>query len=166
MQEEICKQSVSIQSLQRPANDQEQYSRRNRLRFTGLEETEKENTDEVVLHLPNSILQVPITKEDIEQSHRVGMKDREPTSGGRRPHLRPVIVTFASYGKGQLIIRNRRKLAGQRKSIQEDLTRTNADLLKQAKNCSEVKAACSTDGRVIALTATGDKKNINSVVKT
>lgn len=94
------------------------------------------------------------------------MKDREPTSGGRRPHLRPVIVTFASYGKGQLIIRNRRKLAGQRKSIQEDLTRTNADLLKQAKNCSEVKAACSTDGRVIALTATGDKKNINSVVKT
>ena len=162
LQEEVCKQSVTIQSLQRAANDQEQYSRRNCLRFTGLEESAKENTDEVVLHLANTILQVPITKDDIERSYRVGMKDREPTSGGRRPLPRPIIVTFSSYGKRQQIIQNRRKLAGQRKSIQEDLTRTNADLLKQAKTCSKVKVAWTTDGRVIALTETGDKKGINS----
>ena len=54
-----------------------QYGRRNILRVSGIPETVDKVTDDHIIKLTNA-LDVPVTKQDIDCSHRVG----KPDSGG------------------------------------------------------------------------------------
>ena len=63
----------------------------------------------------------------------------------------PIIVKFISYRKRSKVLSQRRKLAGSRKSIHEDLTRENTKLLKANRDHPKVTAAWTRDGRVVAL---------------
>ena len=152
-----------IKLLKRELNAQEQYSRRNCLRIFGIPERQDEVTDQAVIHLVNDSLGVCLEKHDIERSHRL----RVLKHPGKANSPAPIIVKFQSYRKRSEVLASRRKLAGTRKSIQEDLTKENARLLKATRDNKEVKAAWTRDGRVIALVPATNgkelKKSINSL---
>ena len=134
-------------------NQQEQYSRRNCLRFFGLPEKANESTDALIIDLSTKILKVPLTTDDLERSHRVGKPDPE------KP--RPIIAKFKSYRKRREVIVERRKLAGTKKSILEDLTASNATLLNKARSSEHVKSAWSVDGRIFAIShVKGSRKKL------
>lgn len=148
-------------------NAQEQYSRRNCLRFFGCPERKGESTDSIVMKMVNDILKVNLTVDDIERSHRVGMPGEplpEPAPGAIEDPTAPtktyrgIIVKFKSYRKRQEIILNRRKLKGRKRAIVEDLTAKNQKLLAMAKGHPHVEAAWSNDGRIIALLSGKDHK--------
>ena len=89
------------------------------------------------------------SKANIERSHRCH-RLRPQHDPDKRASC-PIIVKFISYRKRSEVLSQRRKLAGSRKYIQEDLTRESAKLLKATRDHPKVKAAWTRDGRVVAL---------------
>ena len=71
----------------------EQYSRRNCLLFHGVPETDADTTDSVI-SLCQGKLDVNVTRELVDRSHRLGQRHVGP-SGEYKP--RPIIVKFRSY---------------------------------------------------------------------
>ena len=96
-------------------NYQEDYSRRNNLRISGLEEPRSnetwEQTSTLVNELFTSKLQLPNMK--LERAHRVG-----PASPSRP---RTVVVRFERFGDREAVLRNARKLKGTGVYLNEDL---------------------------------------------
>ena len=82
------------------ADSNEQYSRRNNLRISGISDTENGNTDEIVLEVANKA-GVNIQLSDINRSHRVG-----PIRGGKRA----ILVKFTSYRARQQLFAIRKDL--------------------------------------------------------
>ena len=83
----------------------EQYSRRNCLLFVGIEERDDEDADALVLDVCNSELEVEVSLEDTEGSHRLGARihqqgewndNAEASQRSQQTH-RPIIVKFNSY---------------------------------------------------------------------
>ena len=74
-----------INKLENLVDGQEQYSRRNCLFVHGIAETIDENMDDLVLKTTNEKLDVDITENEIDKSHRIGRK-----KDGQRP--RQIIV--------------------------------------------------------------------------
>ena len=147
LQDSLSKKDEEIAKMKWELNSQEQYSRRNCLRFFGIPEKDKEDTDNEIISLVSSALGVNLGKADIERSHR--LRPQLPSDSKRDSC--PIIVKFVSYRKRSEVLGQRRKLAGSRRSIQEDLTRDNAKLLKATRDHPKVKAAWTRDGRIIAL---------------
>ena len=160
-----------VKSLQRNANAQEQYSRRNCLRFYGVEESNGENTDDHVCRIVSEVLKIPITKNDIERSHRVGSVNKAEqrsrntrASRSTKEKPRPIIVKFVSYRMRKLVISKRRALKGSNMGIDEDLTKQNAALLQKTKACRKVLSSWTSDGRIIALLPATGGKTIKRVI--
>ena len=158
----IDKQQNAMDAVQRAVNSQEQYSRRNCLRFQGISESDGEDTDAIICQLAKEKLNVSLSKDDIERSHRLSSKkDQDQGQQGnarvtrnnkpREKRPRVIIVKFVSYRIRKLILSRRRDLKGTKIGIEEDLTRSNAELLKKTKECSKVLAAWPSDGRILAL---------------
>ena len=92
-------------------DDLEQYSRRNCLPFVGIEERDDEDTDALVLDVCNSELEVEVSLEDTERSHRLSSRihqqgewgDNAEASQRRQQRQRPIIVKFNSYRKRQTV---------------------------------------------------------------
>lgn len=145
--------------LRRDVNSQDQYNRRNSLRFFGIREVEGVTSDELIVDLVNTSLGVHLQKGDIDHVQRVNSSVK--TTG---PSPSTMIVKFLSFRKRNEVLGSRRKLAGTRKSIQEDLTRDNAKLLKMTRDHQRVKTAWTRDGRVIALLPATDGKEIKKTI--
>ena len=79
---------VEVKNLEKKADDQEQYSRRNGLHIHGLNETKTEDTDEMVLDVVNNKLHIEMSQISTNRSHRLG-KRKDP---GQKP--RAIIVKF------------------------------------------------------------------------
>ena len=96
---------VKVAHLYDRIDDLEQYSRRNCLLFLGIEERDDEDTDALVLDVCNSELEVEVSLEDIERSHRLGAgkhqqgewSDNAEASQRRRQRHRPIIVKLNFY---------------------------------------------------------------------
>ena len=157
LQVTVEQQTNQIQDLSWKLDQQEQYSRRNCLLFFGHDESADENTDDVILQLAKEKLQVDLTRNDIERSHRTGSKSKHKSTNTPRP----IIAKFNTYRKRQEVISARRKLAGTRKSIQEDLTKRNQELLKYVQVSRKVKSSWTRDGRVLIL----DQQNRKHLIK-
>ena len=82
-----------IQQMETAADNAEQYSRRNCLRISGIQETDAENTDDLVLNLARSI-DVELSLGDIDRSHRLG---KPGNATGDTPRPRDTVVKFVSY---------------------------------------------------------------------
>ena len=148
----------TVNTLTRRLDSLEQYSRRNSLRFFGIKESPGESTDDVIIKLATDKLKMNLCKDEIDRSHRVG-PPKETISDDDKP--RAIIVKFASYRKRREVMGNRRKLAGKRMSILEDLTAKNAILLNAARLSEKVKSAWSIDGRIFAISnAAGSVKKL------
>jgi exosome complex exonuclease DIS3/RRP44 len=153
---------TKIEILENEIDSLEQYSRRNSIRISGINEIEFENIYEVVIDLLNNKigLDEDIELADIDRAHRVGSS---------RTKNRPILVKFMSYQTRQLVFRARRKLRDDPELeplniyINEDLTRLRDELLfkaRQLRNRGMVSECWTYDGRVLIKTRQGKVKPV------
>lgn len=140
-----------IQQLETAADNAEQYSRRNCLRISGVQEAETENTDDIVLNLARSI-DVELSISDIDRSHRLG---KPGLGSGDTSRPRDIVVKFVSYRSRVKFYKARvlTKTRGYRGVfINEHLTRSRGKLLYQARRLvksRQLKSAWTSDGVVL-----------------
>ena len=85
-----------INDLEAELEDQRQYSRRTNLLFHGIEEEDRESTDDKVTNVIKNQLGIPdFSLDDISRTHRLGRK-----SEGKK---RPIIARFVSYRKRKAV---------------------------------------------------------------
>ncbi|XP_072171575.1 uncharacterized protein [Diadema setosum] len=158
-----------INKLKTKLNDQEQYSRRNCVRFFGVPETEKEDTTETIRRISKEMLDVDLPSSAIDRSHRV--RRRNPPPEGTRPKPRAIIVKLTSYQYRQTLLKNKKKLKEKKSgiSIHEDLTDSNRALLWDAftmirKPNSKLTHAWSMDGRIFVSVNTHNGTPLKKIV--
>lgn len=145
--EELTQIKYAMKSREIQMNELEQYTRANSIRIYGLEDRNKNETAEetsltVIKFLKNK-LEMDFKVIDIDIAHRLG-RFREDGN-------RPVICRFSSRMNKMKVMKNRSSLKGSGYVIKEDLTLKNAKLLQEVAVISNVKAAWSDQGKVIAL---------------
>ena len=91
---DLSKENISltarVAALEAQVDQAEQYSRRNCLRISGIQEEKNENTDDIVLRIASDIGS-SVQAQDIDRSHRIG----NPNSP-RRTRPREIIVKFST----------------------------------------------------------------------
>ena len=97
---EVSSLKVEVKNLEKKADDQEQYSRRNCLLIHGLDETEIVDTDEMALDVINNKLNIEMSQISIDRSHRLG-KRKGP---GQKPPA--IVVNTIIIGTMSLEIKN------------------------------------------------------------
>lgn len=123
----------------------EQYTRRDNIRITGVEE-EGDETEEVleakIIELAND-MGVVLKTDDISIAHRLG----KPQGKNR-----PVIVRLCHRKKRNEMLRKKKELKSKQKKVfvNEDLTFLRATLFKIAREQENVKNATTKDGRILA----------------
>lgn len=156
-----------ISVLEQKNDDLEQYTRRNSLRISGMEETPEEDCYQLVLDLANTTLELdpPLTLLDIDRTHRTGTP--QPDS------VRPILVKFATYRQRQRCMYQRSLLRRKMPNVylNEDLTAKRSTLLwsaRQAKKSKKIDGCWSSDGRLFIRTNSGTThliKNENDLNK-
>ena len=124
LQIEVFSLKVEVKNLEKKAEDQEQYSRRNCLLIHGLTETKTEDTDEMVLDIINNKLNIEISQISIYRGHRLG-KRKGP---GQKP--RAIIVKFTRYKDRYHVISKKKLLKGTGISVTESLILKRMEHLK------------------------------------
>ena len=166
----ITQLEKTVELLEISIDDQQQYSRRANLRFTGIEENAGEDTTKKVLQTLNETMQLepPISREQIERSHRLG----RVTPDQQRP--RTVIVRFSSErsrdtvykARGQLKEFNHRSDPVKRIFVNEDLTARRANIAFETCKLKKGKkiADCWTfNGRILIKSNRGQIEEISSL---
>lgn len=147
LKEENTVLRTRVETLEQKVDKAEQYSRRNCLRISGLDETALENTDDIVLKIAGDIGS-GIQLADIDRSHRVG----NPT---RRTKPRDIIVKFATYRSRQDFYKKRTLLKDHGYLgvfANEDLTKFRSGMLYEARKLAKkelIKGAWSADGNIL-----------------
>ena len=131
----------------------EQYSRRNCLLVHGIAETIDENTDDLVLQTINEKLDVEITKNEIDRSHRIGRK-----KNGQRP--RPIIVKLTRYNTRKKAFPSKRKLKGTGVSITDNLTANRKEQLNKVRQEHGSTNMWTTDGMILFKRPNENKINL------
>ena len=142
-----------IDKLENFVERQEQYSRRNCLLVHGIAETNDENMDDIVLKTINEKLDVAITENEIDRSHRIGRK-----KGGQRP--RPIIVKLTRYNTRKKVFASKRKLKGMGVSITESLTTKRMEQLNKVTEEHGFTNVWTTDGRILFKRPNENKSNL------
>ena len=174
--EKIAELESRIVNLETKDDDHEQYSKRNSLRNSGINETPSEYVVGKVVHLFNTTMKVtpPVTEDQFDRIHRVG-----PTANGQ---TRQILVKFATYRVRDRVFRSKRNLANVNKSltensvkkeakkasifINEDLTKLRSNLLWRArvkKKAEEINECWSWDGTILIKTKANKIVPIRSV---
>lgn len=159
LREEISSLTTRVSNLERDladrTDDLEQYQRRNNLRVFGVEETNGEDTNNLIKKLCQDQLGISLSGSALCRTHRVGRQPK-PTADGRRQH-RPIIVRFVSYQDRRQVFAAKKKLKGSGVTIREDLTARRFDLYKKAAEKFGFKNTWTQDGRVIFTDETGKR---------
>ena len=133
----------------------EQYTRRNSVRISGVpEDVNGENADGIVLKIAEE-LDVPMSPDDIDRSHRVGKVDnRSRTVPGAGTRHRDIIVKFATYNAKQRLYMKPKDLRDFEERpnvfINADLTKTRSKHLFDGRSLvrvNKLKTAYSSDGK-------------------
>lgn len=132
-----------IEDLERKVDRQEQYSRRNCILIHGIPESPNEDTDTKVIDTIKEHLDISITEEDIDRSHRLGKRSTNQQKS------RPIIVKLVRYNTRRKIFYNKKKLKGKKLSITESLTKKRMEYLKKAQDEKEFRNVWSSDGRIM-----------------
>jgi len=125
----------------------ERYQRLNSVRIYGIPESDEDDncTQEVVDVLKRN-LGLSLQRNDIDLSHRLCVKKQTENNGN---YARPVIARFVRRENTISVLRKRKDLKGTNLSIQVDLTRPRAALLKDhLKKYPNVKCWCDFKGRI------------------
>lgn len=138
----------------------EQYTRRENLRITGLPEVEDESTDTLIESVKSlgEAIAVNISDSDVSAIHRLGRRTQNK--------CRQVIVRFTNRNVRNRFLAARKKLKDserfKRIYMSEDLTQLRFKLLHIVKDCDEVKAAFTRDGKIHATVKDGSKVVIDN----
>ena len=119
----------------------------------GIAETNDENTDDLVLKTINEKLDVDITENEIDRSHRIGRK-----KFGHR--LRPITVKLTRYNTRKKVFASKRKLKGTGVNTTESLTAKRMEQLNKAKEGHGFTNVWTTDGRILFKRPNENKSNI------
>lgn len=146
LERENAQLKLRVKNLEISVDSAEQYSRRNCLRMSGVPESDREDTDSLVMDAARAV-EADLDITEIDRSHRIG----KPKVG--KP--RDIIIKFATYRARQKIYRQRVLLKDRGYVgvfLNEDLTRARSNLLFKARQ--KVKAKClkgawSSDGTVL-----------------
>ena len=127
----------------------EQYSRRDSLRISGLDEPENEaeaDLQQKIVQLGED-MGVELRGENISVCHRLGRKSRESHRS------RPVICKFVARSTKMNMLQNKRNLKGKdgykKVYINEDLTVLRSKLFAEVRKNDKVKSATTREGKVI-----------------
>lgn len=151
-----------VAALESQVDQAEQYSRRNCLRISGIQESSNENTDEIVLKMASDIGS-GIQLIDIDRSHRIGNPNRNRT----KP--RDIIVKLSTYRARADFYKKRTSLKDKgylRVFVNEDLTRRRSGLLYQARalmKSGNLKGAWSSDGTILIKTNDESVRRVTSL---
>lgn len=130
LKKEIAKKSEvddKIEDLKNRVDYHEDYSRRNNLRFDGIEEKNNETweeTQETVQRILRDKLDMGSV--ELERAHRVGPR---PSPGVARP--RTVVVRFTKFNQRQQALRNSARLKNTNIYINEDLCESSVRARKE-----------------------------------
>ena len=122
-----------------------QYGRRNLLRISGIPESNK-NTDELVIELAKERLNVTISPDDLDRTHRLGDLDAKNTNP------RAIVAKFVSYAKRREMFQRRSKLKGSGIYLNDHLTPHRAKLLSLSRcyrRAGLVNSSWSVEGRLL-----------------
>ena len=168
--DEIHELTAQIEAVRREArqfakaaNDSEQYSRRNNLRFKGLNIANTDDVDyrKVAADFVRDKLSLRIDDNDIELAHplptRTSSSDvHSAASTGRRKEV-ALIVRFRNRVVRDKVISRRRNLKGTNQAIVEDLTNLNLETLNRLRKDDCVKQTWSWNGHIYAMLQDGKK---------
>ena len=153
-----CVQTLADENikLQKKVDELEMYSRKNCVRVFGVDES-KTDTDAALVEIADQI-EVPLTKEDIVVSHRVGKRSED------KP--RPIIARISNYEKRHQLIkesRNLRKVEGfESVSVNQELTKVRAKVAFECRKLVKEGRAKLTfvwDGKIF-IVDNNDKKHL------
>ncbi|ELU00447.1 hypothetical protein CAPTEDRAFT_204891 [Capitella teleta] len=136
---------TNVQNLESQIESIELYSRRNSLRISGVEESDKEDIikETMTIFEEKIKLPTPIAASDIDIIHRVGLKGNKP---------RPILVKFLTYAARDRVMCNRRSLENSDIYLNEDVTRQWFQLLfqlYQLKAQKKISKAWTHDGTMV-----------------
>ena len=114
-------------------DDLEQY---NWLLLHGMPESD-EDSNEAVISVCNGKLELNISADDIDRSHRLVSSRHSNDDNNTRP--RPIIVKFRSYETRRRVFSARRKLKGSKVVVTENLTKRRSELYKKVRALSNVQ---------------------------
>ena len=143
MKKRVNEQQGEIYELFELQDRLEQYTRKNSLEIHGVPESAYSTTEEVVLKLAEA-LEVPITPQDVEISHKLERKGNKP-----------IIVKFANLKIKSNIYKSRAKL-GDRIFLHENLTSYRKKIVNRANEMRRDGAVLSVwtlDGKVYVKTS-------------
>ncbi|KAK6171873.1 hypothetical protein SNE40_018297 [Patella caerulea] len=103
LEHKVSEKEREIDILKEKVDELEQYSRREAIRISGIEERDGESTDELVVKV-GKLVGVDIQASDINRSHRVG----HPSNYKDEP--RPIIVRFRGYYTKKSFVKGRGRL--------------------------------------------------------
>ena len=151
-----------VASLEKTADQAEQYSRRNCLRISGYEEKKDENTDVIVMNMAADI-GCDLQLNEIDRSHRVGKPD------ANRSKHREIIVKFTSYRAHQKFYKMRTALNDNGYAgvfLNEDLIKLRSKVLFEERKVVKAdcaKGAWSSDGNILIKDFTDTLYRLSSV---
>lgn len=129
------------------ANQNQQYSQKNNIKFLGWKETPHENLREDLCTIMKETVNVTIDRTDILAIHRV------PGAQGKS---RPVIAKFKDSETKVRVIRNRSKEEVKKRFMMFDhLTQMNSQLLRELNNDSRIQSAWYFNGKIFGLDQKG-----------
>ena len=145
----VNKLEAEVERQNHTSDSLEQYSRRHSVRIiNSWPEQPNEDTDLKVVEMARECLNINISKEDIDRSHRVGRP--------RKNKPRPIIAKFVSYKTKSSIYKAKNKLKfttgeGQKIHINEDLTKTRLSVFQKAlklKKDNLIADTWTSDGNI------------------
>ena len=165
------KHNTMIQKVAFKTEQNEQYTRRENLRFFGIPEREKENTSELLVELAGSI-GVDLTTADISVSHRLGTPRKEKGRDSSVHTPRPIIAKFVRREKRDEILRNKSKLQWKRPElleegefnifINDDLTQARSIIRKALSNQPDKVKVGTANGKLLyTFTNNGFEKTVS-----
>lgn len=140
-------------------NDTNQYSRRNNLRFFGVNLSaplKEENTKNLVLEMINTTLNLRLSREEVTVAHRL------PIPNSVKRELPSIIARFHArelrdfIHKNQAVFRRKWNIL-----VNEDLTPENSKLYREAKLHTGFKDVNFKNGRVRCVTIGGENITLN-----
>ena len=121
----------------------------------GIAESERKNTDNLVLKILNEKMHVDLTFSDLERSYRIGQKK----ASSNKP--RAVIIEFFSYNMRKRTFSNKKRLKGTQISIIESLTAKGMVILKEAGEKHQFRNLWTTDGKILHKDGNDNKVRLN-----
>ena len=108
-----------------------------------IRESERENTDELVLETLKVKMIVDLTPSDLDRTHCIG---QEKTWSNKQ---RAVIIKFVSYNTRKRIFFNNKLLKGTQVSITESLAAKRMRIFKETRGKHQYHSVWTADGKIL-----------------